>query len=30
VFGDDEQIECDICQHCLFKMIDGKYRVIGD
>jgi len=26
VFGDDSDIECDICQHCLKKMIDGIYR----
>jgi ribosomal protein S27E len=27
VFGDGDRIECDICQNCLFKMIDGKYRI---
>lgn len=26
VFGDMNHIECDICQYCLKKMIDGKYR----
>jgi antitoxin CcdA len=26
VFGDGDQIECDICQDCLKKMIDGHYR----
>ena len=30
VFGDEERIECDICQHCLKTFIDGKYRIIGD
>ena len=30
VFGDDSDIECDICQCCLFKLI-GKYcRVDGE
>jgi hypothetical protein len=26
VFGDGDTIECDVCQHCLKKMIDGHYR----
>ena len=26
VFGDMTHIECDICQYCLKKLIDGKYR----
>ncbi len=29
VFGDLDQIECDICQRCLKKIIDGRYRVTG-
>jgi ribosomal protein S17E len=28
VFGDGDKIECDICQNCLKKMIDGYYRVV--
>lgn len=28
VFGDGDNIECDICQHCLKKFIDGKYRIL--
>lgn len=31
VFGDMTRIECDICQHCLLKMIDGHFREVdGD
>jgi len=26
IFGDESEIECDICQNCLKKMIDGIYR----
>ena len=26
LFGDGERIECDICQHCLWKMIAPVYR----
>ena len=26
IFGDMTHVKCDICQHCLKKMIDGKYR----
>lgn len=26
VFGDGNNIQCDICQRCLLKMIDGYYR----
>lgn len=26
VFGDGYDIQCDICQHCLLKMITGYYR----
>jgi len=29
VFGDEESIECDICQHCLNKLLKGKYRVVS-
>lgn len=25
VFGDMTKVKCDICQHCLKTMIDGKY-----
>lgn len=28
VFGDEETIECDICQHCLKAMIKDFYRVV--
>ena len=27
IFGDSDFVECDICQHCLFEMIKGKYRI---
>lgn len=30
IFGDDVEVECDICQHCLYKMIDGFCRRKGD
>jgi hypothetical protein len=30
VFGDGDMIECDLCQHCLMKMIKGKYRIRED
>jgi hypothetical protein len=30
IFGDGEHVECDICQHCLHKMIKGKYRIIDE
>ena len=26
VFGDGTHVECDICQHCLYKMIAGICR----
>lgn len=26
VFGDDVEVECDICQHCLYDFIKDKYR----
>ena len=26
VFGDEERVVCDICQHCLKKMIGEYYR----
>jgi hypothetical protein len=26
VFGDGTQVECDICQHCLYEMIGGFCR----
>ena len=29
VFGDDSTIKCDICQYCLKKLIEGKYRKEG-
>jgi len=29
VFGDEESIECDICQHCLKELLEGKYRVVS-
>ncbi|MDO9529398.1 MAG: hypothetical protein Q7J27_09585 [Syntrophales bacterium] len=28
VFGDAAEIECDLCQHCLKKLIDGIYNEI--
>jgi hypothetical protein len=28
VFGDGTIVQCDVCQHCLLKMIQGKYREI--
>ena len=30
VFGDESHIQCDICQHCLLKMIKDYMRRIGD
>jgi hypothetical protein len=30
IFGDMKTVECDICQHCLMKMIKGKYRITND
>jgi len=30
IFGDEDKIECDICQYCLYKMIKGNYRVIEE
>lgn len=27
VFGDETEVECDLCQRCLKEMIDGLYRV---
>jgi hypothetical protein len=30
VFGDGTEVECDICQHCLEKMIKGHYRIVGE
>ena len=30
VFGDDSLIECDICQHCLYKLIGKHCRVDGE
>jgi hypothetical protein len=30
IFGDGNEIECDICQECLMNMIKGKYRVAGN
>lgn len=29
VFGDTQEIECDICQDCLYKFIEGKYREVN-
>jgi hypothetical protein len=29
VFGDGMEIECDICQHCLYKLIEKYYRKIN-
>jgi len=29
VFGDEVEIKCDICQHCLLKMI-GDYISVND
>lgn len=28
VFGDGNLIECDLCQHCLYDMIKGYYRIV--
>jgi hypothetical protein len=28
VFGDQSNIKCDICQHCLIKMLKKKYRIV--
>jgi hypothetical protein len=28
IFGDDSIIECDICQHCLMRILDGAYRIV--
>ena len=30
VFGDESHIQCDICQHCLLKMIKDYMRRIDD
>ena len=30
VFGDGNEITCDICQHCLYKMIGGVCRYNND
>lgn len=30
VFGDENHIQCDICQRCLLKMIKGYYRIIDE
>lgn len=30
VFEDNTVIECDLCQHCLKKLLDGIYRVIEE
>lgn len=27
IFGDDNEIELDICQHCFKKLFEGKYRI---
>lgn len=27
IFGDENEIECDICQKCLHEMIKDKYRI---
>ena len=29
VFGDEDVIECDLCQHCLLELIGDFYRVNG-
>ena len=29
VFGDGSEIDCDICQRCLLKMLQNKYREDG-
>ena len=29
VFGDESEVKCDICQHCLKKLL-GEYLTIGD
>lgn len=28
VFGDEERIECDLCQNCLKELIGGFYRTV--
>jgi len=28
VFGDENTVECDICQHCLKSLLKNKYRII--
>ena len=30
VFGDTVDVECDVCQHCLFEFIGEHYRVEGE
>ncbi len=27
IFGDGDTIESDICQYCLIKWLEGKYRI---
>lgn len=29
VFGDDERIECDLCQECLMELIKDYYRNVS-
>lgn len=29
MFGDGMEIECDICQHCLYKLIKKYYRKVN-
>ena len=29
VFGDENEIECDLCQHCLLELIGDFYRANG-
>lgn len=26
VFGDGTRVECDVCQHCMKAMLNGRYR----
>jgi hypothetical protein len=30
IFGDSDEIECDLCQHCLMELIKPYYRNLSE